>query len=317
MAFGRCMLGRSAVGMGFVALTVALGACGGGGGGGGSGSGSAGPAAPAVSYATGTYGKAQAVYLPNLGSGSATITDRSAAAGQTITYSATTPSSGNFSVGAMAGGTTMAGATSGTLIPLSATNTLYVSNDGTTIARVSTDAGANAPLTDAVYGRYWVYPASGQEQVGGYFSGTPTSQAQMPGSITATYTGDFTGYRVMQATGIASLAGSSSLTANFGAGTVNGSITNLINQGNGLSQTYGLSMTGTITGNTYNGTVGFTPAGPAAAGTPVVTNSALNGAFYGNGATQTAGALSISGQAPGAGGLTAPITVVGGFGARR
>ncbi len=315
----RCLLRRVAFGVSFLALTAALGACGGGGGGTG-----AGPAAPAVAYATGRYGKAQAVYLPNLGAGSAAITDRSPVDGQTLTYSVATPATSTtqgtakFSVGPMAGGTTMVGSTTGMLLSVSPATTLYVSSDSTTVATVSTNAGTNALLTDAGYGRYWVYPASGQEQVGGFFTGTPTSQSQMPGNITATYTGGFTGYRVAQGQGITSLKGSSSLTADFGAGTVNGTISNLVNGSNGLNQTYGLSLAGNITGNTYNGTVGFTNAAPGvASGTPVVASSALNGAFYGNGATQTAGSLSITGQAPSIGGAIGPVTVVGGFGGRR
>ncbi|MEQ1697570.1 MAG: transferrin-binding protein-like solute binding protein [Hyphomicrobiaceae bacterium] len=296
-----------------MALTVALGGCGGGGGGGGgsssAGGGAAAPVAPAVSYATGTYGKAQAVYLPDV-SVSLAIGDRSAAGGQSVTYTGTSPSGitapGNpasFSVGQMAGGATMTGINSGTLYNLSSSSDQYISSDSYTDAFVTKITGA-APLTDAVYGSY-SSGAMPSGQLGGFFTGTPTSQAQMPGNITATYSGGFVGYEVTNST-VYEVAGASSVTANFGAGTVSGAVSSLTNL-YGTPSAYGLSMTGTITGNTYNGTAGFTGAGA-----PTTTTSAMNGAFYGSAATQTAGALSVTGT--GAGGAT---TVVGGFGGRR
>lgn len=299
---------------------VALAGCGGGGGGGGSGSSSS--AAPGPTFLTAPYGTSQSV---SSSQASPLGTDKSSAAGQAVTITETTgKTAATLTVTTpMAGGT--AGPTTTVNLPVIAVSKSgygheYQSTDGNSTIIATTFAGttngvANAPLTDVEYGAYRVFNASrSSAQSGGFFSGTPTAQSAMPGNITATYFGGFNGY-ASTSTGVATLSGSSALTANFSAGTVTGTIGSIANLA-GSAQGYGISMNGTINGNTFSGTSAFTNSS-FGAGTASTTSSALNGGFFGAGATQAAGALQLSGNASNIGSTTTPTTVVGGFGGKR
>jgi C-lobe and N-lobe beta barrels of Tf-binding protein B len=164
--------------------------------------------------------------------------------------------------------------------------TNYKNSAGTTNLMVSKAAGSGAALTDASYG------------------------------IVTTVDSASNSY---SAANIRGLAGNSTLNANFGAGTVSGTVTG-IQTTSGTYTNYGLSTTGTISGNTYSGTTAFTSVYGGAPGS--VTASGMNGAFYGTGGTQTAGSLTIQGTPTGTTALgTAsnygPLAITGGFGGRR
>ena len=147
--------------------------------------------------------------------------------------------------------------------------------------------------------------------VGGFGAGVGTPKSQMPTSASATYKGSFGGIGGLDGPYAEGLVEDAQLTANFGSGKVNGRVSNLKNT-DGVSKSYGLSMNGQISGNTYSGSAGFTDKSGARSGR--VTDSALSGAFYGPNAVETAGALGVKGT-PGAG--QAPTTIVGAFGAKK
>ena len=82
--------------------------------------------------------------------------------------------------------------------------------------------------------------------------------------------------------------------------------------------TFGLNMNGTINGNTYTGTAGFTQSGALGAPAGTVTSSALDGGFYGANASETAGAVRVEGRAPDRTGNPGPsVVVTGAFGATK
>jgi hypothetical protein len=92
---------------------------------------------------------------------------------------------------------------------------------------------------------------------------------------------------------------------------VTGNITNLQNS-TGTPLAYGLNMGGTIMTNapSYTGGASFTTPGGAPLGT--TTSAGMSGSFYGAQAAETAGALRVEGVP-----TTAPVAVVGAFGAKR
>jgi C-lobe and N-lobe beta barrels of Tf-binding protein B len=303
------------------ALTAALAACGGGGGGGGSSSSSSSalttpPATKSASTSSPSVpsdpaNRSHAIFVPNISTNVYSVTDRTVADGV-----ASTTTTANTSATYTTSGTTIGGLglPTGTVTNAAGTNTdtrSYTRTEGTVITTViDSRAGPShtAPLTDSSYGViYQTDTASGSgTTIVGYHQGTPTPLANMPTNITATYDGTFIGAGGPLTGSGDTLTGAASITANFGAGTVNGTIPNLSGVTAG-SQVHGLTMNGTITGNTYKGTVAFTSPHPT-----TVTSSAMTGAFYGANANETAGALRIEGTI----GPT-PTAIVGGFGGKR
>jgi C-lobe and N-lobe beta barrels of Tf-binding protein B len=249
---------------------------------------SAATAAQSVSLATMPTSAGSSVTVTGPGTiASATVTGN-LGGGQTSTTTGTTP---------------MACSTSGRVCSGGVGDNLLVQ---------SVEAGS-AALAYSSYGMLLTpVGTAGAVNIGAYHTGTPTAVSSLPTNVTATYTGGYIGYEIGGAAGLDVQAGRADLTANFGAGTVTGKVTNLTNLSTSTSAGYGLSMNGAISGGAYTGTAGFTnTAGTAAAGT--VTSSALNGGFYGPGAVETAGALSIRGTAP----TASPTVIVGSFGAKK
>jgi hypothetical protein len=296
-------------------LIVAVGAgclvagCGGGGGGGGGGSTAS--SAPVVSSAVLAKGGSALLVIPaaalnSVGGIDATRVQSGGSPTATLTADA---NSGSLTAGRLTTGTLQRDPS---LAPTSATQSYESSPTAPTALLFATQGASTAPLTDAKYG-FGLLDGSQELIIGGFHHGNATALSTMP-TTTATYSGQFLGAEANRA-GLDFLVGNSSVTANFGAGTVNGNVTSLNRitaSGASVTSGYGLSMTGTISGNTYSGTTGFTnAAGTAPAGT--VSSSNMNGGFYGAAAAETAGSLSVIGTAPVAG----PIAVTGGFGGRR
>jgi hypothetical protein len=241
-------------------------------------------------------GSINASLVQSAGTAAATLTTAPGGASSSLT-------AGNIQTGTIARNTTIAAAAPDQLYasaPVSPSNSLTVQHN----------VGAAAPLTDAAFGLAYTASA-GSAYVGGYHYGNATALASMP-TATATYAGKFSGIEVSRF-GIGDIKGTSALTANFGAGTVNGNVTNMT-LGSGGSAGYGLSMNGTITGNTYSGTTGFTTT--TGAPTVSVTASSMNGGFYGAGAAETAGALTVQGT-PLPTTTLGPVAVVGAFGGKK
>ncbi|MEQ1612756.1 MAG: transferrin-binding protein-like solute binding protein [Hyphomicrobiaceae bacterium] len=319
-----------------IGTTLALAACGGGGGGGSS----AGLPPPPVigSSATATApsrsGKALMVYIPN--GSKVSVTDTSAASGTGIVVNqsftsgvggtASTTASASFAT-PLTGGTTVLGTgvadrmtSAAATDPVQGYTTPNGANPGGLImaSRIA-NASGTAILQDTTYGVAAVLPGSGTMAIGGFHAGNLTPVGPLP--VTATYNGQFGGYAMENGSSIAGVGptfihGDSNLTADFGSGTVNGTVSK-IQGGNIVSTTqpYGLSFNGNIAGNTYTGTAAFT--NPTGAAPPAPTSSALNGAFYGANAAETGGAIRIDGLAPTGAGTTSSTVVVGSFGAKK
>lgn len=278
-----------------------LGACGGGGGGGGGGSAAVAPAAtPQLSTVVVPQGKGATLFIPSSATGLSSIQPSTSSATLVGGTGATASLTGPASTGTLQRETT---------VPVVGLSQVYVDSqtNPTAALTVSRDAGTATPLADASYGLFAITTSSGAS-LGGYHYGNATSAASMP-TTSAVYNGKFTGVSINQFGASNELSGTSTMNANFGSGTVNGTVSNLTSSS--VSVGYGLSMAGTISGNTYSGTAGFT--NPAGTPSGAATASALNGGFYGAGAAETAGALTVQGTS-GAGG---PVAITGAFGGRR
>ena len=314
MHAGNCSP-RTAIKLGAVAAAAALlAACGGGGGGGGGGSSSSGTTSSSVPSVA--AGRALMLYIPN--GNAVSVSDRSSATSNTVSASETPGTSATVNIsGSLSGGTPAPAI--GTVphdLPIGANGNYY---QGSSAAVFSFREAGGSSLSDASYGLV-IAPGStsGSLLVGGYHHGTPTPAAELPSGVTATYSGTFAGLGMINGVsasmGTAALTGNMNMTADFGAGTVQGRVNNMQVDSNGAtgSATFGLSMNGTISGAGYTGIAGYTTTTGAAGGT--VTSSAMSGGFYGANAGETAGALRIEGTAPG---MTSPTSIVGGFGGKR
>ncbi len=222
-------------------------------------------------------------------------------------------------VGSLAGGglppssDTLAFSGNSTVYPI--TTDLFA-NTAVTQTMALSDAAGAVTLTDTSYGLYsQSNAASNTLDVTGFAIGNPTLNVPTVGA--ATYNGSFIGVDVKPGTTnpIANLTGDATITANFGAGTVSGNITNIqVVSSTAPPAAYGtdISLTGGIAGNTIAGTAAFT------AGTATTSNSNLTGQFNGVNAVEVAGAVTVEGTAPtGVAGASVGAGVVGAFGARQ
>lgn len=305
---------------GALGLSAFLAACGGGGGGGpaaavatNSGAASNPPSTSTTLVNPPTLaakGKGLMVIIPDVSNIS--VSSRTQAGGDAVALSKT-PTTANvslsgspsFSSGTMAiaggsgGGINSYNAPSGSILDVTRTSSLGY-------------------LSDASFGSAFMGGSSTTPlQAMAYHHGNPTGN--IPTNVTATYNGLFAGSSFehgnnANAFGANSLVGDARVTANFGAGTMTGSVTNISQEpvGLGLSAPagYDLNLIGNISGNTYSGSVGFATPGGAASG--AVTHSNMTGGFYGANAAETAGALSVTGTPAG---QATPITAIGSFGA--
>ncbi len=183
------------------------------------------------------------------------------------------------------------------------------SGNSTTFHMTRTSA-AGRGLGDTRYGASLILSGRNSATVG-YYTGKATPISQMPSTKSATYRGSLVGYGTSSKHAGTSFTGDVSMTANFGNRSVRGQVSNL--RAGGVAQSYGLSMDGRISGNTYSGRTGFTTKSGAATGS--TTSNAMSVPFYGATAAETAGAVRIEGR-PGTAGAGS-VAITGAFGARR
>ena len=136
----------------------------------------------------------------------------------------------------------------------------------------------------------------------------------MPTTASATYAGGAVGY-VVQANAAGEFYGSSSLSVNFGSGSVTGSVTGIkvydVDPGTTLQGTMNnIAFTaGSISGATMAGTTSATGSAGTAFDIAGATGT-FKGGFYGPAAAEAAGVFNLSGGTNG-------TTVVGSFGAKQ
>lgn len=151
----------------------------------------------------------------------------------------------------------------------------------------------------------------------GIYGGSSTSD--MPSSGKADYAGGFEGLE-NSATGAtlrtSNISGKANLSADFAAKTVRGRIDNVNNHSVGPMQQaagYSIGYNGTITGSNFSGTSWLTQANSDAPLSGYNQNSGtLQGGFFGPGAVETAGAMSVS-----AADSSKKLLVTGAFGAKK
>lgn len=146
----------------------------------------------------------------------------------------------------------------------------------------------------------WSEERGGMRQGGFFYSGVPTTAASMPKSGSASYAGLTIGTVIDVDSNVSSLEGDMALAVNFADGSVNGDFTNMMQTAaDGTTSAWrDFSMTASINLGSDN----FT-------GTTATNDGLLSGlaegAFYGPGAAEVAGAWTLAG---------AGETAVGGFG---
>jgi hypothetical protein len=155
----------------------------------------------------------------------------------------------------------------------------------------------------------------------GTFAGAQPGQAltvSMPTTGTATYTGGAAGFVVQPVANnshnTAEFYGTSSLTANFAAGNVTGSITGIAAYDvNGATTLLGtindIGLSATISGSTFAGTANVTGSAGTAFDIAGATGT-LKGGFYGPAANEVAGVFNLAGGANN-------TTLMGSFGAKQ
>ncbi len=191
---------------------------------------------------------------------------------------------------------------------------------------VTTPAGTQN-LTNAAYGVY-TYDHTGGLVAGGFHHGTPTSNAAMPTTGSASYRGSFTGVSFAEGGSVAAsrtpLSGDVTMTYNFGVGSVAATIDNLQRAPTGVAPTptgVKIELSGSQFGTNryiFNDTVVRSTATGTSATTVTLTRG--TGTFYGDNAAETAATVTVKTSSnPGlnSAGATAPSMVVGGFGAKK
>ena len=143
--------------------------------------------------------------------------------------------------------------------------------------------------------------SSGSSVVQSYFAGAADdSQVRAaPGTGTATYRGEAIG-AVISNNELELVSGRTELNADFGAGTISGSVTNIVDNNNRPTGIQANLVNGTITGVDYEGQVEVVDS---AQGQPLIdtTRSTFQGGFYGPQAEETAGTIDIVGRDSGTG----------------
>ena len=199
------------------------------------------------------------------------------------------------------------------------------------------DLADTGQLTDAKYGIVYVmngnpWPVNMKDRdfgLAAYHTGNATPLGQMPTNTTATYRGYFQGtavvpYSVRPGDVLGVLVGDATINANFASGKIDGAISNIQQRQADLTllrvDPFNINVAGTISGNAYQGTAALSGVGATA------TGGAVNGAFYGANAAETAGAVSAQGSlmttrlrpnGPPDPAVSMPMTVIGAYGAKR
>lgn len=363
-----------------IVLAAVVSGCGGGAGGGGatlstgstgtttSGSTTTGPNGTVTgttlfpqSTVFGGVGLAQNLWMPD--KSAATVTGQSVSRIDTITYpDLYAPFSGiDTRIGSGGLAANQAEQFEGDYRPTTGTST--------TITKLSTASAQYSPpgemymsrqaglttLTNAYYGIYDVpqrvdYGTGSKPgmTIGAFYSANdPTPYTALPQNVTATYKGSFVGAMGQNGDDLSQrkgLTGTSTLTADFGANTINGRIDNInwknygdLNKaGSGTAAGFDITMSGTISNSlatspktidnqslstlnqnsTYVGTAGVVQAGTNTAAA-TVTSSKVVGEFYGAGAATTLGSVTVMTSTNPLTGANKATYIYGAYGAKK
>jgi hypothetical protein len=196
-------------------------------------------------------------------------------------------------------------------------STCFTTCAGATTARVTTtfNNGAASQLSYATYGAWTRVTGTTVQGLGVFSTGTPTAVTNMPSTGAATFSGTAVGY---VATGNAatnvSFTGTASLSTDFAARTISGTISGITTTNLATPTTTGTLSNIVFGSGTYNA-AGNTFGGMAAslsAATDVVDLSGatgqFSGVFYGPNAVEAAGSFAVS---------KTGANVIGTFGVRR
>ena len=232
---------------------------------------------------------------------------------EVVTFQSTQPASGNLQTDNSGN---IAGAASGYTLttPSGFGSSAYAIQstsggfNGTDAASGTSISGTFATDVGLTYSAYGVWgttsnsASSTLRSAGVFATGVGTASDSRPASGSATYSGKTTGFVSMNTGEKLSLKGKVSLNANFGANTIDGSITGLsaTQLTVGTLNTNGAAMTtnnirlknGTISGNAFNGQAASVdgPTQFAIGGSA----GAFSGNFFGAGAAEAAGTVSMS-----------------------
>jgi len=153
-----------------------------------------------------------------------------------------------------------------------------------------------------------------------FFGGAQTPRADMPTAGQATYSGAFMGKEVVVTRGAAfggalDIAGDVTMTADFGAGLVNGRIADIRPRAPSATagpSPYSIGFSGVIDGAQFYGDASLHEAGADQRLPGASQSGAMQGGFFGPKAAEAAGALAIKS-------VTGPTTtlVTGAFGAKK
>ena len=151
----------------------------------------------------------------------------------------------------------------------------------------------------------------------GLFGGAATGD--MPTSGKADYTGGFEGIENSALNGqpmkVSNISGKANLSADFAAKTVRGRIDDVSNHSLGpIKQAAGFSIgfNGSMTGSTFSGSSWLTQANSDAPLSGYSSTGVMQGGFFGPGAAETAGALTVNSSD-----ASRKLQVTGAFGAKK
>ena len=236
-------------------------------------------------------------------------------------YSVSRSAAGNITAVAADAATNAAGATVVVVNPTTATyelripglgidTTLQANGQGVRLSDgsylyLSTDlaSGNVNAFNNVVVGRWTQYDSSNLNLThAGYFDfGYQTPLAGMPtGSASYSSSGDTIGTVYTPSTtngaAAASLSGDASLTVNFGAGTLTGSLTNMIaTSASGQRSSWdSVAFSASIAGTTFAGSTSVTTNPGTAFSLGAAATGAVNGGFYGATATEAAAVWTLS-----------------------
>lgn len=256
-------------------------------------------------------GKALFVYMPDYTNVS--VADKSPSTGTPIVVRAPMGTGNSLSTASVDINSSFSNASVGGSGVMNWMTGVYINSTATFGKYHAVSMEPGLTLSDAQYGliNFQYGNAYGS---GGFHSGNLTPVNELP--VTATYSGSLFGrmYEIGKSTYNiwTGVTGGVVLNANFTNGTISGSTM-------GISQTaatpFELSLNGTISGNTYTGSASVVSTDGKAV--PAPTASAVNGAFYGANAAETAGAVRLEGQVPWKGGTQANSVLTATFGAKK
>jgi hypothetical protein len=193
-------------------------------------------------------------------------------------------------------------------------STWNVSNNLFQVFELQTGTPTNSSPTYSKYSRLteWTYPGSPSPTYGYQIIGDVTPVANMPTAGTASYAGQAYGQadNVSASTAgvIEHFTGTVMLNVNFSSATLNGGITDIHVSAGGdpnLERSV-IGFNGTISGNTFSGTV--LASGPGVQNTALSSNGTFKGGFYGPSSSPAAEAAGV---------FAASSNVVGGFVAKK